>query len=149
VLSLGILEGLDGSNDPLIALPNIQARYGCKLACTTMGEHGALAWDGQNFLYAPAYRVAVVDTTGAGDLFHAGFAYGLLKGWDTQRTLEFGCAAAGLNCMAHGARGGIGSPRAIERLRANGKRRPSRYSARILARAAERADGAASRSTKG
>jgi sugar/nucleoside kinase (ribokinase family) len=149
VLSLGILEGLDGSNDPLIALPHIQAKYGCKLACTTMGEHGALAWDGQNFFYAPAYRVAVVDTTGAGDLFHAGFAYGLLKGWDTQRILEFGCAAAGLNCMAHGARGGIGSPRAIERLRASGKRLPNQYSANILARAAERAGGAASRSIKG
>src|SRR5882757_8271159 len=121
VLSVGILEGLGGSNDPLIALPNIQAKYGCKLACTTMGEHGALAWDGQNFYYAPAYRLAVVDTTGAGDLFHAGFAYGLLRGWDTQRVLEFGCAAAGLNCMAHGARGGIGSPRTIERLRASGK----------------------------
>ena len=145
VLSLGILEGLDGSNDPLIALPNIQAKYGCKLACTTMGERGALAWDGQHFYYAPAYRVAVVDTTGAGDLFHAGFAYGLLKGWDTQRILEFGCAAAGLNCTAHGARGGIGSPRAIERLRASRKRHPNQYSAkafsqeRLNAQAAPRA----------
>ena len=149
VLSLGILESLGGSNDPLIALPNIQAKYGCKLACTTMGELGALAWDGQNFYYAPAYRVAVVDTTGAGDLFHAGFAYGLLRGWDTQLILEFGCAAAGLNCMAHGARGGISSPRTIERLRASGKRYSNQYSAKILARAAERADGAAGRSTKG
>jgi sulfofructose kinase len=93
--------------------------------------------------------VAVVDTTGAGDLFHAGFAYGLLSGWDTQPTLEFGCAAAGLNCMAHGARGGIASPRTIERLRSSGKRYSNQYSAKILARAAERADGAASRSTKG
>jgi len=146
VLSMGILEGLDGSNDPLIALPNIQATYGCKLACTTMGAHGALAWDGQNFYYAAAYRVAVVDTTGAGDLFHAGFAYGLLRGWDTQLIVEFGCAAAGLNCMAHGARGGIGSPRTIERLRASGERQSNHYSAKILARAAERAAG---RSTKG
>jgi sugar/nucleoside kinase (ribokinase family) len=148
VLSLGILEALGGSNDPLIALPSIQAKYGCKLACTTMGDCGALAWDGQGFYCAPAYRVTVVDSTGAGDLFHAGFAYGLLKGWDTQRMLEFGCAAAGLNCMAPGARGGIGSPRAIERLRAGGRRHPNQYSANILAKAAERAGGAASRSTK-
>jgi len=116
VLSLGILEALARSSDPLSALPDIRATYGSRLVCTTMGERGALAWDGQRFWYAPAFRIKVADTTGAGDLFHAGFAYGILQGWNTQRMLEFGCAAAGLNCRAHGARGGIGSSRAIERL---------------------------------
>jgi sulfofructose kinase len=142
VLSLGILEALGGSNDPLAALPNIRAKHGCKLVCTTMGERGALAWDGHRFYYAPAYRVTVVDTTGAGDLFHAGFACGHLRGWDTQKTLEFGCAAAGLNCTAHGARGGIGSLRAIERLRVAKRHHPDQYSAKALAQAAVRARGA-------
>jgi len=137
VLSFGILEALTGSNDPLAALPNIRAKYGSRLVCTTMGERGALAWDGQRFWYAPAFRVKVVDTTGAGDLFHAGLAYGILQGWDTQHMLEFGCAAAGLNCRAHGARGGIGSPLAIERLRAGKICHPNQYSANVLARAAE------------
>jgi sugar/nucleoside kinase (ribokinase family) len=137
VLSLGILGPLGGSNDPLHALPNIRAKNGSKLVCTTMGERGALAWDGQRFWYAAAYRVPVVDTTGAGDLFHAGFAYGLLRSWDTQHMLEFGCAAAGLNCMAHGARGGIASPRAIERLRSGKKRHPNQYTMTVLSQAAE------------
>jgi len=139
VLSLGILEALAGSNDPLAALPYIRATYGSRLVCTTMGERGALAWNGQRFWYAPAFRVHVVDTTGAGDLFHAGFAYGMLQGWDTPRMLEFSCAAAGLNCTAHGARGGISSPRAIERLRAGKMRHLNQYSAKVLHRAAERA----------
>ena len=138
VLSCGILEALAGSNDALTALPYIRAKHGSRLVCTTMGERGALAWDGERFCYAPAYRVAVVDTTGAGDLFHAGFAYGMLRGWDTQRLLEFACASAGSNCTAHGARGGIASPRAIERLCAGNKRHPDQYSARTLERAAER-----------
>jgi sulfofructose kinase len=138
VLSLGILEALGGSNNPLLALPKIRAVYGAKTVCVTMGERGALAWDGQRFACAPAFRVPVVDTTGAGDLFHAGFAYGLLCGWSTQRTLEFSCAAAGLNCTAHGARGRIGSPRKIERLRTTQRRHPSPYTATVLARAAER-----------
>ena len=137
VLSLGILEPLSGSSDPLLALPKIHSRNGAKLVCATMGEQGALAWDGQRFWYAPAYWVPVADTTGAGDLFHAGFAYGLLQGWATQRILEFGCAAAGLNCVAHGARGGIGGLRDIERLRRTQKRHPSRYSSAALARAAQ------------
>src|SRR5215831_8328068 len=100
VLSLGMLEPLGGSNDPLVALPSIRAKYGSKLICVTMGEHGALAWDGLGFHYEPAFRVKVVDSTGAGDLFHAGFAFGLLQGWALQRVLAFGCAAAGLNCMS-------------------------------------------------
>lgn len=139
VLSAGILQSFGGSNDPLTALPAIRAKYSAKLVCTTMGEQGALAWDGKKFCYAAAYRVPVVDTTGAGDLFHAGFAYGLLHGWNTRRILEFGCAAAGLNCMAHGARGGVGSIRAIEKLRAGRRRYPNLYTVAVLAHAAKHA----------
>jgi sugar/nucleoside kinase (ribokinase family) len=139
VLSAGLLQSLAGSPDPLVALPYIRARHSSRMVCTTMGERGALAWDGQRFWYAPAVRVKVVDTTGAGDLFHAGFAYGILKGWDTQHTLEFGCAAAGLNCTAHGARGCISSPRAIERLRAGKLHHPDQYSTTVLGSATERA----------
>ena len=142
VLSLGILQALGGSNDPLRALPSIRIKHGSKLVCTTMGEQGALAWDGERFWYAPSYRVPVVDTTGAGDLFHAGFAYGLLHGWDPQGMIEFGCAAAGLNCTAHGARGGIGSVKAIESLRAARNRHPNLYTLTALSHAAKHARAA-------
>ena len=81
-----------------------------------------LAWDGDKFHYAAAYRVKVVDTIGAGDTFHAGFIYGLLQGWPLQRQLEFGCAAAALNCTGMGARGGIRTVGEIEALMANGKK---------------------------
>ena len=138
VLSLGILESLGGYNDPLAALPAIRAKYGAHTVCATMGEQGALAWDGERFFYAPAFKVPVVDTTGAGDLFHAGFAYGLLHNWDLQHTIEFGCAAAGLNCKAHGARGGINPVRAIERLRGGRKCYPHQYSSAALHRATAR-----------
>jgi sulfofructose kinase len=89
------------------SLPQVQRRYDCRLAAATLGEGGVLAWDGENFHYAPAYRVDAVDTTGAGDTFHAGFIYGFLQGWPLQQQLEFACAAAALNCMGVGARGGI------------------------------------------
>ena len=100
------------------ALRRMQLRFGCTLTGATLGEGGVLAWDGRQFHHRPAYRVPVVDTTGAGDIFHAGFIFGLLQGWDLARQLDFACAAAAMNCMAAGARGGIQSVEAIENLMA-------------------------------
>ncbi len=91
---------LTGESNLRTALREIQARYGCVLTAATLGPDGVLAWDGERFHYAPAYRVPVVDTTGAGDIFHAGFIYGLLQGWALERQLDFSCAAAAMNCMA-------------------------------------------------
>jgi sulfofructose kinase len=104
------------------ALRKMQLRYGCMLTAATLGPEGVLAWDGSEFHSRPAYGVPVVDTTGAGDIFHAGFVYGLLQGWSLDRQLDFSCAAAAINCTADGARGGIGPVQAIEALMANGIR---------------------------
>jgi sulfofructose kinase len=95
------------------ALQAMHARYGCRLAAATLGPDGVLAFDGKEFHHAAAYCVPVVDTTGAGDIFHAGFIFGLLQGWPLGRQLDFACAAAALNCTASGARGGIGTKEGI------------------------------------
>ncbi len=104
------------------ALRKMQRRYACRLAAATLGQEGVLAFDGKQLLHTPAYRVPVVDTTGAGDIFHAGFIYGLLQDWSLERQLEFACAAAALNCTAVGARGGIQSLDEIADLMSTGSR---------------------------
>ena len=104
------------------SLPAVHRRFGCRLTAATLGSDGVLAWDGAQFRYAPAFQVDTVDTTGAGDLFHAGFIYALLQGWPLQKQLDFACAAAALNCTAVGARGGIAPLGAIERLMSTGFR---------------------------
>ena len=101
--------------------------YGGRMAAATLGENGVLAWDGERFCHAAAYLVPVVDTTGAGDIFHAGFLYALLQGWPLPRQLDFACAAAALNCTAVGARGGIGSIEAVEHLMATTPRHASAF----------------------
>jgi sulfofructose kinase len=116
ITSRDIPARLSGDLNLRGSLPHIASKYGCRLAAATLGQEGVLAWDGHQFHYAPAYRVATVDTTGAGDVFHAGFIYGFLQNWPLQRQLEFACAAAALNCTATGARGGIHSVEKIEAL---------------------------------
>ncbi len=107
---------LTGESDLRTALRHIQMRYGCRMTGSTLGPDGVVVWDGKQYHQASAYQVPVVDTTGAGDMFRAGFIYGLLQGWTLERQLEFSCAAGALNCMFEGARGGIQSLEAIEAL---------------------------------
>jgi sulfofructose kinase len=123
---------LCGESDPLISLPAVASRFGCRLTAATLGADGVLAWDGARFYYSPAFEVKPVDTTGAGDVFHAAFAFALLRGDDLPRSLEFSCAAAGLSCLGMGARGGIASLKEIGELIRNGRRRPAAFTAEQL-----------------
>jgi sugar/nucleoside kinase (ribokinase family) len=119
---------LTGERDLFLSLPMLLKRFGCRIAAATLGEDGVLAWDGARFHYSPAFAITPVDTTGAGDIFHAGFAYAKIQGWDLDRALEFSCAAAGLACTAPGARGGIASLTCIDGLIRKGTRRTAAYS---------------------
>ena len=116
---------LSGKNNLREALRELQRRFSFRLTAATLGTDGVLAWDGAQFCHASAYQVATLDTTGAGDIFHAGFIYGLLQNWPLERNLDFACAAAALNCTAVGARGGIGSLEQVQTLISEGKRYPS------------------------
>ncbi len=98
------------------AIKLMHSRYGSRVSAATLGEEGVLAWDGERFLAVPTFEVEVADTTGAGDIFHAGYIYGLLQGWELEERLRFSCAAAALNCTARGARGWIAPLWAITRL---------------------------------
>jgi sulfofructose kinase len=139
-------ERLLGIVDLFESLPEIARRFGCRVAGATLGRDGVLAWDGTQFHYCPSFRVDTVDTTGAGDVFHAGFAYALLRGDTLPVILEFACAAAGLNCTALGARGGIRPVSEIEKLRREGARHERLFVDEELRRG-ERAAGATANHT--
>jgi sugar/nucleoside kinase (ribokinase family) len=68
-----------------------------------------VGFDGNEAVASPAVPVRAVDTTGAGDVFHAGFLYGLLAGMRFREILAFANAAAGLSCRGLGGRGSIPS----------------------------------------
>ncbi len=82
---------------------------GPALVAATLGAGGALACTQGGDHYQAAFPVAVIDSTSAGDLFHAGCVYGLLQAWPVARTLRFAGAAAALECTALGGRAAIPS----------------------------------------
>jgi sulfofructose kinase len=127
ITSRNIPGRLMSEPDLLKSLPALRIRFASRLTAATLGHEGVLAWDGTRFHYAPAFRVNTVDTTGAGDIFHAGFIFGLLQGWPLPRQLDFACAAAALNCTAVGARGAIQSVDSIQKLIATGTRLAQAY----------------------
>ncbi|HEV2706626.1 MAG TPA: carbohydrate kinase family protein [Pyrinomonadaceae bacterium] len=105
---------LTGLADERAALVATKQRYGCAVVGMTLGERGAVLYHEGRFLEAPAYAVpgGCRDTTGAGDAFHAGFIYGLLRGEEIEDCLALGCAVAALKCRSLGAREAL--PRAPE-----------------------------------
>ncbi len=71
----------------------------------TRGEHGALATRGSERAEVRAEPVAeVVDTTGAGDLFAAGFLFGYTRGRSLEQSLKLGAIAAAEVIQHYGAR---------------------------------------------
>jgi len=85
---------------------------GTGIVAVKLGERGCYVTDGSQRHVVPAYKTKVVDTTGAGDAFCAGFLYGLLKKKDLYECGRLGNFVAS-RCIAEvGARKGL--PRAAE-----------------------------------
>ena len=77
------------------------------LLCVTLGSRGAMLLEGDVLHQVPGLEVAVVDTTGAGDVFRGAFIYALLRGDTPAGILRFANTAAALSCTKLGAIGGI------------------------------------------
>ena len=93
---------LTGERDPERALRKLRKLNGGTMVIT-LAEQGAVALEGDTFHAAPAFNVKVVDATGAGDVFRAGFIYGLLQQWAVPEILRFANATAAVSCTRLGA----------------------------------------------
>jgi ribokinase/sulfofructose kinase len=80
---------------------------GPELVVVTCGAQGALACDVQGVVHCPAFKVPVVDTTGAGDCFTAAFLTAYLRRFSLKQSLLYAHAAAALSIQGHGARGAL------------------------------------------
>jgi len=100
---LAQVTGRDGLEDGLRALT---ARGPARVA-VTLGAEGALGLEAGQVVRAPGFPVPVIDTNGAGDVFHGACAVGELRDWPLERTLTFASAVAAMKCRALGGRRGI------------------------------------------
>ena len=82
---------------------------GSEIVVITLGAEGCLCLWEDGVSRVPGFQVDVVDTTGAGDAFHGAFLYGLLQGWELERTAVFANAVAAINCTHLGGRAGLPS----------------------------------------
>lgn len=82
-------------------------KWGAKAAVVTAGPGGSYAADNRQIYHLPAFKVSTVDTTGAGDVFHGAFIFGLLKHWKLPKIIKFASAVAALKCTALGGRTAI------------------------------------------
>jgi sugar/nucleoside kinase (ribokinase family) len=90
------------------------ARYfldlGVKACVFTLGGEGAYYHDRLGCKFSmPAFDIAVKCTCGCGDAFNAGFAVGLVKGFDMEATVRFAQATAALNATGLGSQAGVES----------------------------------------
>ena len=80
-------------------------RSDCKLAAVTRSEKGSVIVRGDETVAIDAIELReLVDTTGAGDLYAAGFLYGYTAGFDLKRCGDLGSLAAGLVIQQVGPR---------------------------------------------
>jgi ribokinase len=101
--------------DPEDCLRALHAR-GPGEVIITRGNRGSMGLGRGHFVRQRAFEVPVVDTTGAGDVFHGGYIYGILKGWEMKKCMRFAAAVAALQCTRVGAQAGIPDLEAVRRL---------------------------------
>jgi sulfofructose kinase len=109
-----VLSAITGESDYERALVKLRRTHAGML-CITLGPRGAMMLVGDDLVVEPGFAVSAVDTTGAGDVFRAGFITAFLSGATPREILRFANAAAALSCTRAGALGGIPALPEIER----------------------------------
>lgn len=90
------------------------AKFQAKVTGITLGSGGSIFCDNGEIRRVPAFPVPVVDTTGAGDSFHAGFAFKYLQTQDIGVCARFASAVAAIKCGKLGARAGLPTLEQVE-----------------------------------
>ena len=109
IASQGFAEALVGSGEPPEKALKALAQWGPREVIITLGAKGSVGWHDGDITSQDAFSVEVMDTTGAGDVYHGAYIYGLLRSWSMPECMRFASAASALKCTEIGGRKGIPS----------------------------------------
>jgi len=107
VSSENFLYEYSNSQDIKSSLKKIKKDFNTEVLITTLGRKGSVVLLNNEIVYIEAFNVDAIDTTGAGDVYHGGFLFGILKGWDIKDIMIFSSAVAALKCTSYGGWKGI------------------------------------------
>ena len=102
----GYARGLTGIDD-IWAAGKAVLQLGPRIFCETVGAAGSYTVTTEDSFHTPAFELDVVDTTGAGDVFHGAYIVGLIQGWTPRRCAQFSTAVSAIKCTKLGGRAGI------------------------------------------
>lgn len=93
---------LDSASDDIDELASGLLRFGIGTVVLTLGEEGSILFQSDCRALEPAFKLDVVDTTGASDAFVGAYCQAIAQGWLARKSLIFASAAAGLACTRRG-----------------------------------------------
>jgi ribokinase len=102
----GFVQGLTDMADRDEAMYAV-LDIGPRIVVQTEGEHGCYTVTRDERFHTPAFPCEVIDTTGAGDVFHGAYIVGLLHGWSLRQNALFSTAVSAIKCGSLGGRAGI------------------------------------------
>lgn len=114
VFSANAARVVGGDGDLERALRNVTTLTDAWVAATD-GANGTMWIEDGEIRRREAYRVDVVDTTGAGDVYHGAFSLALAEAMTIEAAIDFASAGAALSCMRFGGRTGIPTRNELEK----------------------------------
>jgi sulfofructose kinase len=106
IVSETFAKALTGNSNSHQACKSLQ-KLGPRVVGVTLGDKGYLILSQDNWIEGSAYKVKSIDTTGCGDIFHAGISYGVLHNWPLKKMCDFAAWAAAQVSTRLGGRDGI------------------------------------------
>lgn len=113
ITSKAFLHEFTGIENIESALRQIHDLANPEILVTTLGSKGSVALLNDGVLFVEGFKVKAMDTTGAGDVYHGAFLFGILKEWDLKDIMVFSSAAAAIKCASCGGRKGIPNYKSI------------------------------------
>jgi len=104
----GFGPSLTGLKDPW-EIGEAIIEMGPNIVVQTEGKDGSFTVTRKERFHIPSFDVDVIDTTGAGDVFHGAYIVGQLQGWDPRHTAQFATAVSAIKCTKLSGRAGIPS----------------------------------------